>query len=142
MRGSPLLQALLLAVVLVLAGLPVWTLTRPHAHSEPAKSPKQEAGARTADLIVTSTSEADVELALSGTTIWQGGPAANRFEASLSLPPDAELVARIRWIRGGTNAARIQISRDGEIQTDVTLWGDADATDVLPVSSLPHRSSP
>jgi hypothetical protein len=137
MRGSPLLQALLLAVVLALAGIPVWSLTRPHAHAEPARSSKTEPGMTAADLIVTSTAEAEVELALSGTTIWQGRPAAPRFEAALSLPPDAELVARVRWARSGTSAARFQVSRDGEQLADVTLWGDTEATDVLSVSPRP-----
>lgn len=131
MRGSPLLQALLLAIVLALAGVPVWSLTRPHEHVEPTQPKAAPADSSSRDLAVTSTAEAEVELSLSGTVIWRGQPAAKHFEATISLPPDAELVASVRWAHGGTNAVRFQISRDGETQADTTLWGDAEANDVL-----------
>jgi len=131
MRGSPLLQALLLAVVLALAGVPVWSLTRPHEHFEPAQPKAHSADSTNRELSVTSTAEAEVELSLSGTVIWRGQPAAKLFETTISLPPDAELVASVRWTKGGTNAVRFLVSSDGEIQTDTTLWGDTEANDVL-----------
>lgn len=131
MRGSPFLQALLLAIVLALAGVPVWSLTRPHEHVEPSQPKAAPAETANRDLAVTSTAEAEVELNLSGTVIWRGQPAAKHFEATISLPADAELVASVRWPQRGTNAVRFQFSRDGEIQTDTTLWGDAEASDVL-----------
>jgi len=136
MRGSPLLQALLLAVVLALAGVPVWSLTRPHEHVEPAQPKATAADSTNRELAVTSTAEAEVELSLSGTVIWRGQPAAKRFETTISLPPDAELVASVRWTKEGTNAVRLQVSSDGEIQTDTTLWGDTEANDVLSLKSV------
>jgi hypothetical protein len=138
MRGSPLLQALLLAVALALAGIPIWSLTRPHDHAEPVRAPASEPGTSVREMTITSTADAEVELDFSGSTIWRGHPAAQHFETTLSLPPDAELVARVRWTKPGTNAVRLQFSQDGDQQADVTLWGDGEATDVVPV---PPRSS-
>jgi hypothetical protein len=137
MRGSPLIQALILAIVLALAGVPVWSLTRPHEHVEPAKPKSAEPAAVARDVVVTSTSEAEVEISLSGTVVWRGQPAAKQFETTLTLPPDAEIVASTRWTQGGTNAARFQISHDGETLTDATLWGDTEASDVLPTKTQP-----
>lgn len=143
MRGSPLLQAFMLAFAIMLAGIPVWSLTRPRNHEEPARAQTREPSAMPGDLIVTSTSEAEVELSLSGSTIWRGQPAGVRFETTLSLPPEAELVASVRWKRSGTNAARFEISHDGENRADITIWGDTEATDVLPVSlANPHPKKP
>jgi hypothetical protein len=141
MRDSPLLQALCLAAALALAGVPVWSLTRPHAHVEPARISEPGKSATSRELVVTSTAEAEVELSLSGTVVWRGQPAANHFETTLFLPPDAELVALVRWARGEINAARFQVSRDGEVLTDATLWGGAEATDVLPAQSAATRQS-
>jgi hypothetical protein len=138
MRGSPLLQTLLLAAVLALAALPVWKLTRPRPPVEaapPSSAPESSVGP--VELTVTSTADADVELTHSGTTLWRSGAPSGHFETTLSLPTDAELVVRVQWTHSGTHAARFRLSRDGGLLTETTLWGEQEASDVLAVSPIP-----
>ncbi len=132
MRGSPLLHALFLAVALALAGIPVWSLTRPHSYAVETKAEAKPAERLAVDLTVTSTAPAQVVLSAAGQMLWQSGAAATRFEQALDLPAaGCELVAKVTWSDGADHAARFQISQDGETLADATLWGESETTDVI-----------
>lgn len=135
MRGSPLLHALFLAAALALAGIPVWSLTRPHVHAVNTKPGPAKTGRQAVELSVTSTASARITLTSEGRAVWQSGEAGTHFEQTLDLPATgSELVATVRWATDQQQAARFQFSHDGETLADATLWGDAETTDVI---SLP-----
>ncbi len=134
MRGSPLLHALFLAIALALAGIPIWSLTRPHAHAVEAKAGIAKTGRHAVELAVTSTAPAQITLSSEGKVVWQSGAAATQFEQTLDLPVSGgELVAAVQWAGGQDHAARFQFSHDGETLADATLWGGAETAGVIPV---------
>jgi hypothetical protein len=137
MRGSPIILTALLALALLLAGLPVWTLTRPHEHSEPAPPSvaRPTATTRPLELNVATTSPATIELRHSGQLVWSSPVPADSFTTTLPAPPDAaDFVATIRGLDGSKqNAARFQFSHDGDTLADTTLWGEQTTEDVIPV---------
>ena len=144
MRGSPLFFALIITIVLGLAGIPVWMLTRPHEHPAQVKAPDSAASTtRPVDLTVTSTADAEIEIRHAGAVVWRGASTGKNLTASLTLPKTAsglELVTRVRW--GATEtpqAVRFQFSHDGETLADATLWGTTQAEDVI---ALPFSQSP
>lgn len=134
MRGSPLLHALFLAIALALAGIPVWSLTRPRAHAVERKIEAAPAERQSVELAVTSTTPAEIVLSMEGTVVWQSGAAGTQFEHTLDLPVSgSELVATVKWTDGQTHAARFQFSHDGETLADATLWGNLETTNVISV---------
>lgn len=137
MKGSPLLQTVLLALGLAVAGLPVWLLTRPHGRAAPVVSVAPVAGDREAELSVTATSPAELTLALSGTAIWHSGAPATAFSGTLRLPEEpVDLVATVAWTDSvATQAVRIRIMRDGETLADSSLWGSGKTTEVVAVTA-------
>lgn len=138
MRGSPLLHAVLLAAVLALAGIPVWSLTRPHVHAVESKAGPADTARQAVDLAITTTAPARITLSLEGRVVWQNGIAGSRFEETLDLPTTgAELVATVEWTGGENHAARFEFVHDGEKLAETTLWGDAETTDVIPLPSSP-----
>jgi hypothetical protein len=138
MRGSPLFQAGLLAIALALAGIPVWSLTRPHEHPLEVQNKPANTGLQTVEFAVTSTAPAVITLAREGQVIWESGTAGREFAHTLEMPAaGGELVATVRWPGGENQAARFQFSHDGESLCDATLWGTGETTDVLTLSALP-----
>lgn len=134
MRGSPLLHALFLAGALALAGIPVWSLTRPHEHAAEPRVESKPTTLRSVDLSVTSTAPAQITLKDAGKSVWQSAAAGTQFEQTLELPATgSELVATVTWPDGEIHAARFQFSHDGETLADVTLWGGTETTDVITV---------
>lgn len=134
MRGSPLLHALFLAGALALAGIPVWSLTRPHEHTAEPQVESKPTTLRSVDLSVTSTAPAQITLTGAGKPVWQSAAPGTQFEQTLELPATgSELVATVTWPDGQTHAARFQFSHDGETLTDATLWGGTETTDVIVV---------
>jgi hypothetical protein len=137
MRGSPLLSTLLLALLLGLTGIPVWSLTRPeirHATPTPAAGPVSN---RPLEITVTTSAPAEVALQLSGSTIWDNRTASE----TLAIPAEAtDLVATVRWPGATTpQAARLVFSRDGETVLDTTLWGEAKTTEAVTLPASPSR---
>jgi hypothetical protein len=129
MRGSPLLSVLVLAVLLGLAAIPLWSLTRPEDRPLPLPAPAAAASARPVEITLTATQPVEVELTHSGTTVWT----SRQGNTEIPLPDGAlELVATARWA-GATapQAARIVLTRDGETLGDETFWGDSETTAVL-----------
>lgn len=130
MRGSPLVQALILVAALALAGIPVWSLTRPEEKTPARVIRKAGSDRRTVELTVNSTTPAEASLTHEGKIVWQGAAAEG---VPLELPAGAvELVAVVRWnSQPGSHAIRFQVSQDGDAIADVSLWGEAETTDVI-----------
>ena len=141
MRGSPLLLTAFLALGLLLAGIPVWSLTRPHPHTTPAPASTTvpPAHVRPFELKVTTTTAATIELRHAGQVVWSSSAPAESFDATLSAASGlTDFVASIRWLDGSkANAARFQFSRDGDTLADLTLWGELSTEDVLTVPAAP-----
>lgn len=137
MRGSPLILTAFLALGLLLAGIPVWSLTRPHPHETPVAAPSSApATTRPLELKITSTSAALVELRQSGQLIWQSQSPAESFTQTLPAAADADFVASVRWLDAAKqNAIRFEFSRDGDALADKTLWGEGQTEDVLSVTA-------
>ncbi len=136
MRGSPLILTALLALGLLLAGLPVWSLTRPHEHERPVAPPVAKSTAtRPLELEITTTSPATIELRHSGQLVWSSPAPADTFITTLPAEKDAtDFIATIRWLDASKqNAARFQFSYDGDTLADRTLWGEQTTEDVLTV---------
>jgi hypothetical protein len=135
MRGSPLLQALFLAVVLALAGFPVWSLTRPKA-AQASVQVRETVQRRSVDLAISATGDARLVLTEGGTEIWSDRTTPAGVHATLNLPVgETELVATVAP-SGGTGAVRLQFSEDGESLADVTVWGENTEVISLPASPV------
>lgn len=139
MRGSPLLLTGFIALGLLLAGIPMWSLTRPHAHEASLSSQTTPIATRPLELKVTSTGNAMIELRQAGHLMWQSASPAETFEQTLSATAStAEFVATVRWLDASRqNAARLQFSRDGELLADTTLWGEEQVEDVITLPAAP-----
>lgn len=138
MRGTPLISALVLAVVLALAGIPVWSLTRRETPPAPTReTPKaREEVVRVMTLTVTSTGDAELELRIGDRAIWQGPVAAGENGAkpiqALGLAPGNDVVAKAKWMNASQpQAIRLKLVQDGETLADATLWGGLEAEDVI-----------
>jgi len=139
MRGSPLIPVFVLAVVLALAGIPVWALTR---RAAPVAAANPEAGAkdevvRVMTLMVTSTEEANLELRSNGHVFWQGpvaggGDSVMKNIQGFGLAAGSEVVAKATWKdEGAPHALRLKFAQDGETLGDATLWGGKETEDVI-----------
>lgn len=141
MRGSPLILTALLALALLVAGIPVWSLTRPHEHKTPLAAPAASpaAGLRSLDLSITTTAPATIELRHTGQLVWSSSAPAESFTATLPAEKSAtDFVATIRWLDGSRqHAARFQFAYDGDTLADLTLWGEQSTEDVLTVPATP-----
>lgn len=137
MRGSPLILTALLALALLLAGFPVWSLTRPHHHTVPVAPPSSApaAGTRPLDLSIITTAPATIELRQAGQLVWSSPAPADSFTATLPAEKSAtDFVATIHWLDGsGSHAARFQFACDGDTLADLTLWGGKTTEEVLTV---------
>ena len=140
MRGSPLILTLVVSVLLALAGIPVWSLTRPHKHEVPIKTPDPATlSTRSIDLVITSTAAVEVELRMADKVVWRSGEAGQSFAASLNLPGETsawELVSQVKWAASPSpQAARFQFSYDGETLADTTVWGQTLTEEVIVLSN-------
>lgn len=134
MKGSPLLRALLAFVVISLAGLPLWKLTR--AGKAVAASAPVEAAAAPIPLRLTFTI-APRSFAIShvGAVVWtQGTPgteAANTV--ALAYPKEGvDLRVKVAWpADAGEAAVRVRLTDPDGNEHDKTVWGRGEMEEVV-----------
>lgn len=138
MRGSPFIRLLVIAIFLVVAGIPVWSLTRPKS-VVPATPPETAVATpeamRPVEITLTSTGKAIVTVQYAGKTLWQSPEPAEAFTPAIPLPESkdaTDLVIKSRWVEPqARNALRFQAARDGDSLADTTLWGNQEVEGVV-----------
>lgn len=138
MRGSPLLRAVLAFLILALAGLPLWRLTRPG--NPPQKSagaavPAAAARQRVALALTFSAAPQGFAVRHLGQVVWSGQGAGREFakELSIEYPPEGvDLEVAVEWPEGaGQSAVRLQLADPAGRQHEKTLWGAGKLEDVV-----------
>ena len=136
MRGSPILRAVLVFIALLSLAPVLWRLTRADARTvlqpvaqKPAKHARVEAR------LTFSTPAKRVVIQHLGKEVWsKAAPAAEEnFTCEIPWPKEGvDLHVLIEWPEG-TRAAtmRVQLTAPDGVEYDRTVWGDADADDVL-----------
>ncbi len=138
MRGSPILRLILTAVFLALAGLPVWSLTRPKAE---IVQPSPALPADTADfrLVVTTSSPATVRVSQLGRVSVASDAPGTHFEGRLVMDrehPD-DLVIEASWRDAATpQALRIEVKEGDTVLFEQTLWGREALEDAVTLPAL------
>jgi hypothetical protein len=158
-RGFPLLQMLVVAVVFALAGVPVWSLTRPAGVAVPAlvAAPSATPVAATSLPPITVTAAfapapADFQVQCDGQTVLAGQAPGRQFSAPYRTPLPAEgadFVVRAHWpppgdaAPAGPAATRVIFRLPNGGQVDKTFWtapGDSLAEIItVPGSAVPAR---
>jgi hypothetical protein len=151
-RGFPLLQLLLVALVFAAAGVPVWSLTRPAADVATA-APQQTAAPATstpASLTIEATfapAPADFQVQCEDRTVLEGHGPARQFSTHWKtiLPKEgADLIVRAHWpaeadAAAGPTAARVTVRLPGGGTVEKSFWtapGDSLA-EILTVPGTP-----
>jgi hypothetical protein len=130
MRGAPILRLALATILLILAGIPIWSLTRPVSVPVPVRKAPSAVDSREVVLRLTAVPPADsLAVFLLGEMI----PAASDGTRTVRLPTDAaDLVVRGTWPDSGTACAvRVIATQDSLDLLDATLWGNGQIEDVV-----------
>ncbi len=134
MRGSPLLRALLVVIVLLALLWPLRSLTT-HRTKEPPTSPRTPGAESKVHLVLTSTTfPFTFEVSHLGKTIWKGEANESNAARDLQLifPPEGiELVIDAKWQENKQTAVKIDVTPDGGDTITKTLWGTTEVSDVL-----------
>lgn len=138
MRGSPIVRLVLTAVFLALAGLPVWSLTRPKA--EAVHTPAVPV-ADTTDfrLVVTTSSPATVRVSQLGRVVVASDTPGTHFEGRLVMDrthPD-DIVVEASWRDASTpQALRLEVQEGDKALFEQTLWGREAVEDAVTLPAL------
>ena len=159
MRGFPFLQWVLVMAAVILAGVPVYRLTRPAvpmAAPAPVDTPSVQVTPGTAVQAAPLDVEAvfapaptDFQIKNLGRTVLDGRGPKTRFAArwAASVPPDgADLVVQARWpasngadANAGPAAAKFTVHFPDGRTVEKSFWADANGTltDVLTLPGTP-----
>ena len=160
MRGFPLLQSILVVLAVVLAGIPVYRLTRPAVAD--ASASVAESSAMVTPGATTTAAPLDVEAVFAPAptdfqiknleqTVLAGRGPKLRFTARWAgtVPPDgADLVVQAHWPattgadhEAGTGAAKLTVHFPDGRTVEKSFWADGNGalTDVL---TLPGTTPP
>jgi hypothetical protein len=134
MKGSPLLRALLVVVVLLAVLWPLRSLTT-HRAKEPPASPRTPATESSVHLVLTSTTFPFMfDVSHLGKTIWKGEATESSIahDVQMIFPPEGiDLLIDARWQGQKQTAVKIDLTtEDGDTVTK-TLWGTTEVNDVL-----------
>lgn len=140
MRGSPLLLLLVLAVVLSLLGVPIWSLTHQMRRTNPSLPKIQSiAQPQWVDVILTSSAPGVFFVKSLDRTLLQTSSAVKSFESRipLTLESPEDLVVSGKWEGSSSpHALRIEIKFGGESLVDMTFWGTETLQEVV---TIPER---
>lgn len=125
MKGSPLLRALIAFVLIALAGVPLWKLTR--ADATVAAPVQVETAASVVTLRLTfSAAPEKAEVRHLGKVVWADGTRATDVTKSVALAYPKEgvdLTVNVTWLADVEGAVRLRLTDpDGE-EHDKTVWG-------------------
>ena len=137
MRGSPLIRALLVLIVLAALIVPLRRLTsqqRP-LPAQPQKSHTVSNKRFHLELTCT-TSPFKYQITNNGQTVWNGYETATTAQTDLNLdfPPEGvDLVMDVAWDEKKPTAARLVVKPSDEEETSQTAWGTTSVSEVVTV---------
>jgi hypothetical protein len=133
MRGSPLIQAALVIVGLLLLLFPLHSLTQRHAVLvTPAATPPPT---KHIQMALRSTSPYRFQVSYLGQVVWEGTDDSAEKETTKDLDIDfpkegIDLAVDVTWATNGLAAAEISVTVDGA-EMNKTVWGQGSASDVV-----------
>jgi hypothetical protein len=133
MRGSPLIQAALVIVGLLLLLFPLHSLTQRHATiATPAVAPRP---AKRVQLSLRTTAPCRFHILYLGQVVWEGTDDSTDKEITKDLDIDfpkegIDLAVDVTWETKGLAAAEISATVDGS-ELHKTLWGQGSASEVV-----------
>lgn len=133
MKGSPLLRALIAFLLIALAGVPLWKLTRADAT---VAAPEQAAEAAAAvSLRLTFSAAPDrAEVRHLGKVVWTDGTRATDVTKSMALAYPKEgvdLTVKIVWPAEVEGAVRLRLTDPEGEEHDKTVWGHGEMDEVV-----------
>ena len=138
MRGSPILRAALVFVVLLALAPLLWRVTHSAASARSAfvqPVPQPANSARVEARVNFSTAATRVAIQHLGRDVWsKASPAlAENFPAEIPWPKEGvDLHVIVEWPAGTRGAAmRVRLTSPDGKEHDRTVWGDASADEVL-----------
>ena len=136
MRGHPILRLVILICFLVIAGIPVYLITRNRSvvvQSSAELSAKKNVPY---EITMTASTPAHLALAVVGQIPVESSPSAESLIATYSMDAakPEDLVVKARFVSPQKNAAlRIQVQVAGKMIKDATLWGSESIEDVISI---------
>ena len=133
MRGSPLVQAALVILGLLLLLFPLHSLTERHtAATAPTATPRPT---KHVQLSLRTTAPCRFTISYLGRPVWEGanvsGEKEIKKEVDIDFPKEGiDLVVDVTWETKELAAAEISIAVDGN-EMQKTLWGQGSASDVV-----------
>lgn len=140
MRGFPLLRLGIVALALLLLGLPVWMVTRdvsgPEASVEEPGGDLQQTASY--EVVLTASSPALLGVRAAKQPTLESADGAATFEASLIMnatqPEDLAVFAKFDPAAGRC-ALRAEVRVAGKMVADSTFWGEGLVEDVVLISA-------
>jgi hypothetical protein len=137
MRGTPWIRFTLMAVVLVLAGIPIWLLTLNDESSEPSVRPPQPKSAERELTLAIETAPSAQAIGASylGRELIPLAHAGGAFSGTIRLPAGsaADLVVEAIWNGTETAALRVRASDENGPLVEESFWGRQKIQGVLTV---------
>ena len=137
MRGSPLIRALLVLIVLAALLVPLRRLTS-RQRPLPAQAPKSNtvSNKRFHLELTCTTSPFKYQITNSGQTVWNGyeTSATTQTDLNLDFPPEGvDLVMDVAWDEKKPTAVRIVVKPSDDEETSQTAWGTTSVSEVVTI---------
>ena len=133
MKGSPLLRALIAFVLIALAGVPLWKLTRADATAV-APAQAETASAQVTLRLTFSAAPEKAEVRHLGKVVWADGTHTTDVTKTVALAYPKEgvdLAVKVAWPAEVEGAVRVRLTDpDGE-EYDKTVWGRGEMEEVI-----------
>jgi len=139
MRGSPLIRALLVLIVLAALLVPLRRMT---SKQRPLPAPLQNSSQPTVPNkrfhleLTCTTSPFKYQITYSGQTIWKGyeTAATAQIDLNLDFPPEGvDLVMDVAWDEKKPTAVKLVVSPPDDEETSQTAWGTTNVSEVITV---------
>jgi len=125
-RGSPLLRLVLTTIALALAGIPVWSITRPSPPPPPISVAPAASATREVALTLTASEPGILSVTCLGKTLLHSETPTQSATARVfinSENPD-DFVVSARWEKSpAPQALRVEITDATGSLVDQTFWG-------------------
>jgi hypothetical protein len=135
MRGSPVLRAIVVVIVMLLAGIPLWRLT--HTVAAPMEeTPSAPKASSSVSLELTfAHPPSDFQILHLGKVIWEGkepGETAHQTVAMEFPKEGIDLEIKANWPAGTPlTAVRLTVTRGDDNPIEKTVWGQGNLDEVL-----------
>ena len=128
MKGSPLLRACIAFLLIALAGIPLWKLTRADATvAAPAKAETVAAGVSLR--LTFSAPPENFTISHLGKVVWEDRSHGSHttyesHELALPFPKEGvDLVVKVKWPGEAEGALRLRLTDPDGNEHDKTIWG-------------------